>query len=61
MSDGESEKPEQIPGKESIGQTKAMVCEQGGITGERKEADVKDYPKAAAIGQIFERSRISRR
>jgi hypothetical protein len=36
-----------------------MVCEQGGISGGRKEVDVKDYPKAAAIGQIFERSRIS--
>lgn len=45
MSDSESEKPEQITGKESIGQTKAMVCEQGGISGERKEVDVKDYPR----------------
>jgi len=36
-----------------------MVSEQGGISGERKEVDVKDYPKAAAVGQIFERSGVS--
>jgi hypothetical protein len=36
-----------------MGQTKATVSEQGGISGERKEVDVKDYPKAAAIGQIL--------
>ncbi|AFU60215.1 hypothetical protein Ngar_c33000 [Candidatus Nitrososphaera gargensis Ga9.2] len=30
-----------------------MVSEQGGVSGERKEVDVKDYPKAAAIGQIL--------
>jgi Protein of unknown function (DUF2795) len=30
-----------------------MVSEQGGVLGERKEVDVKDYPKAAAIGQIL--------
>jgi hypothetical protein len=42
-----------MPSKESMGQTKATVSEQGGISGERKEVDVKDYPKAAAIGQIL--------
>jgi hypothetical protein len=26
-------------------QTKAMVSEQGGVSGERKEVDVKDYPR----------------
>jgi hypothetical protein len=26
-------------------QTKAMVREQGGVSGERKEVDVKDYPR----------------
>jgi Protein of unknown function (DUF2795) len=53
MSDGERENPEQIPSEENIEQTKAMVSEQGGVSGERKEVDVKDYPKAAAIGQIL--------
>jgi Protein of unknown function (DUF2795) len=47
------EKPEQIPSEENVEQTKAMVREQAGVTGERKEVDVKDYPKAAAIGQIL--------
>jgi hypothetical protein len=53
MSDGERQNPEQIPSEENIEQTKAMVSEQGGVSGERKEVDVKDYPKAAAIGQIL--------
>jgi glycerol dehydrogenase-like iron-containing ADH family enzyme len=47
------ENPEQIPSEENIDQTKAMVSEQGGVSGERKAVDVKDYPKAAAIGQIL--------
>jgi hypothetical protein len=53
MSSSDRENPEQIPGKGSVEQTKAMVSEQGGVSGERKEVDVKDYPKAAAIGQIL--------
>jgi hypothetical protein len=53
MSAGERENPEQIPSKENIEETKEMVSEQGGVLGERKEVDVKDYPKAAAIGQIL--------
>jgi hypothetical protein len=47
------ENPEQIPSEENIGETKAMVSEQAGVAGERKAVDVKDYPKAAAIGQIL--------
>ncbi len=53
MSGSERENPEQIPSKGNIEQTKAMVSEQGEVSGERKEVDVKDYPKAAAIGQIL--------
>jgi hypothetical protein len=53
MSSSDREKPEQIPSKENIEETKAVVSEQGGVLGERKEVDVKDYPKAAAIGQIL--------
>src|SRR5918999_2479146 len=30
-----------------------MVSEQARIEGERKEVDVKDYPKAAAIAQVL--------
>ena len=47
------ENPEQIPSEENVGETKAMVSEQAGVAGERKVVDVKDYPKAAAIGQIL--------
>lgn len=47
------EKPEQIPSEENIEETKAMFSEQGGIVGERKVVSVKDYSKAAAIGQIL--------
>ena len=53
MSSEGRENPEQIPTKETIEETKAMVSEQGRVSGERKEVDVKDYPKAAAIGQIL--------
>lgn len=47
------ENPEQIPSEENVDQTKAVVSDQGGVVGERKAVDVKDYPKAAAIGQIL--------
>ena len=49
MSGSERENPEQIPSKGNVEQTKAMLSEQGGVSGERKEVDVKDYPRAAAI------------
>jgi hypothetical protein len=29
------------------------VSEQGGIEGQRKEVNVEDYPKAAALGQLL--------
>jgi Protein of unknown function (DUF2795) len=47
------ENPEQIPSEKNIEETKAMFSEQAGVAGERKVVDVKDYPKAAAIGQIL--------
>ncbi len=53
MSSDKRENPEQIPSSHDEGQTKAMVNEQAGIEGERKEVDVKDYPKTAAIAQIL--------
>jgi glycerol dehydrogenase-like iron-containing ADH family enzyme len=53
MSSSEREKPEQIPNEQNIEETKAMVNEQGRVSGERKQVDVQDYPKAAAIGQIL--------
>jgi hypothetical protein len=53
MSSDRRENPEQIPSSHNEGQTKAMVSEQARIEGERKEVDVKDYPKAAAIAQVL--------
>ena len=47
------EHPEQIPSKENEDETREVVNEQEGISGERKEVDVKDYSKAAAVGQIL--------
>jgi hypothetical protein len=53
MSSDRRENPEQIPSSHSEGQTEAQVSKQSRIEGERKEVDVKDYPKAAAIAQVL--------
>lgn len=53
MSPDRRENPEQIPSSHNEGQTKAMVSKQARIEGERKEVDVRDYPKAAAIAQVL--------
>jgi hypothetical protein len=53
MSSDRRENPEQIPSSHDEGQTKGMVSKQARIEGERKEVDVKDYPKAAAIAQVL--------
>ncbi len=45
--------PEQIPSSRNEEQTKSMADEQASVEGERKEVNVKDYPKAAAIAQIL--------
>lgn len=48
------EKPEQIPSPHNEGQTKAMVSEQRGVAGQRKEVVTKEYFKAAALAQHLE-------
>jgi hypothetical protein len=53
MSSDRRENPEQIPSSHNQGDTKAMAGKQARIEGKRKEVDVKDYPKAAAIAQVF--------
>ena len=53
MSSDRRENPEQIPSSHNEGQTEAMASEQARIEGERKEVDVKDYPKAAALAQVL--------
>ena len=44
---------EQIPKEENIGEVQKAVSEQGGVEGQRKEVNVGDYVKAAAIGQLL--------
>jgi hypothetical protein len=53
MSSNRRENPEQIPSSHSEGQMEAQASKQARIDGERKEVDVKDYPKAAAIAQVL--------
>ena|SRR5438445_9828111 len=44
---------EQIPKDEKIGEVQKAVSEQGGVEGQRKEVNVGDYVKTAAIGQLL--------
>jgi len=44
---------EQIPKEEKMGEVQKAVSEQGGIEGQRKEVNVGDYVKTAAIGQLL--------
>jgi hypothetical protein len=53
VSSDRRENPEQIPSSHNEGQARAMENEQARIHGERKEVDIKDYPKAAAIAQVL--------
>jgi hypothetical protein len=53
MSSDRRENPEQIPSSHNEGQARAVENDQARIQGERKEVDVKDYPKAAAIAQVL--------
>ena len=49
---GKRENIEQIPTEENIGEVQKAVSEQGGVEGQRKEVNVGDYVKAAALGQL---------
>jgi hypothetical protein len=44
---------EQIPSRQNEDQTQRMVEEQNQISGERREKEVTDFPRAAAIGQAL--------
>jgi hypothetical protein len=52
-SSNKRENIEQIPKEEKIGEVKKVVSEQGGVEGQRKEVNVGDYVKAAAVGQLL--------
>jgi hypothetical protein len=53
MKTNEREKPEQIPAAQNIGETEELVNEQDSTPGERKEVNVEDYERVAALGQIL--------
>ena len=53
MSSNKGEKPDQIPGSQDSGETAAVVSEQGGIPGQRKEVNVENYERVASIGQVL--------
>ena len=53
MSSNEREKPEQIPGSQDSDETAAVISEQGGIPGQRKEVNVENYGRVASIGQVL--------
>jgi hypothetical protein len=44
---------EQIPSRQNEDQTQKMAEKQNQIPGERREKDVTDFPRAAAIGQAL--------
>jgi hypothetical protein len=53
MINNDKEKTEQIPGSQDAGETAAVISEQGGIPGQRKEVNVESYANVASIGQIL--------
>jgi hypothetical protein len=53
MSSNEREKREQIPGSQDSGETSAVISEQGGIPGQRKEVNVENYERVASLGQVL--------
>jgi hypothetical protein len=53
MSSSKRENIGQIPKEENIGEVQKAVSEQGGVEGQRKEVNVGDYVKAAALGQLL--------
>src|SRR5919112_6383195 len=46
-------KGEQIPSRENEDQTQRIAEEQNQISGERRDKEVTDFPRAAAIGQAL--------
>jgi hypothetical protein len=53
-SDGNKEiKEDQIPSRQNEDQTQRMAQEQNQVSGERRDKDVTDFPRAAALGQAL--------
>jgi hypothetical protein len=53
MSSSKRENREQIPKEDDIAGVQKAVSEQGGVEGQRKEVNVGDYAKTAALGQLL--------
>jgi hypothetical protein len=53
MSSSKRENIGQIPKEENMGEVQKAVSEQGGVEGQRKEVNVADYVKAAALAQLL--------
>lgn len=53
MNSNKGEKSEQIPGSQDSGETAAVISEQGGIPGQRKEVNVENYERVASLGQVL--------
>ena len=46
-------KDDQIPSRQNEDQTQRMAQEQNEVSGERRNKDVKDFSRAAALGQAL--------
>jgi hypothetical protein len=46
-------KEDQIPSRQNEDQTRRMAQEQNQVPGERRDKEVTDFPKAAALGQAL--------
>ena len=46
-------KDDQIPSRQNEDQTQRMAQEQNEVSGERRNKDVRDFPRAAALGQAL--------
>jgi hypothetical protein len=46
-------KEDQIPSRQNEDQTQRMAQEQNQVSGERRDKDVTDFPRAAALGQAL--------
>jgi uncharacterized protein DUF2795 len=55
MSDNNNKniKGDQIPSRQNEDQTRRMAQEQNQVSGERRDKEVTDFPKAAAMGQAL--------
>jgi Protein of unknown function (DUF2795) len=51
--DNNNLKGDQIPSRQNEDQTRRMAQEQNQVSGQRRDKEVTDFPKAAALGQAL--------